>query len=141
MFHTREQCKFDFCLLCDKGTFAESFVGEFMREPDIELSPEPFNCGHRSDIQCTGCTPYHPDNNSTAVPKLPKWRQMQQQDAEEFFAWVTAGINQRWLKGMETYESHLSGFKGNPIDHAIEEVLDLVLYLWIEKRKQSVSDN
>jgi trimethylamine:corrinoid methyltransferase-like protein len=77
--------------------------------------------------------PYIHKFNPTA---LPKWRQMEQKDAIEFGQWVEDGLNARWQIGMERYESHIKGFQGNPLDHAIEEALDQLLYLWIEKRRQ-----
>jgi len=64
------------------------------------------------------------------------WRSMRGNDKANFLSWAGAALTRRWEIGDKRYNSSLDGFQGNPTDHAIEEALDLLLYLWIQKRKE-----
>lgn len=65
------------------------------------------------------------------------WRSMKAEDREEFLGWAEQALSARWQLGADLYHSDVRGFQGDPIDHAIEEALDLVLYLFMTKRKYS----
>jgi hypothetical protein len=67
------------------------------------------------------------------------WRDMEEPDRVNFISWADAELNARWLLGDQRYNSSHTGFKGNPIDHAIEEALDLLVYLWIAKRREDAN--
>ena len=69
---------------------------------------------------------------------MEAWRSMEPGDRQEFLVWAESSLFKRWVLGDERYESCTLGFQGDPLDHAIEEALDLVLYLWIAKRRQGV---
>ena len=64
------------------------------------------------------------------------WRSMAVVDKYEFLDWAGRALKDRWDLGDERYNSSKQGFQGNPTDHAIEEALDLLVYLWIQKRKE-----
>lgn len=68
---------------------------------------------------------------------MESWRSMGTEDRLDFLQWVEDGLNHEWEKGRHKYHSDALGFQGNPLDHAIEEALNLLCYLWMEKRKQS----
>jgi hypothetical protein len=66
---------------------------------------------------------------------------MKNPDRVEFLSWSIEQLNARWKLGDERYNSSETGFRGDPLDHAIEEALDLVVYLWVEKRKREIALN
>jgi len=68
---------------------------------------------------------------------MESWRSMKGEDQSEFLCWINGSLHDRWGLGKEKYDSDNQGFQGNPLDHAIEEALDLVLYLFMEKRRQN----
>ena len=51
----------------------------------------------------------------------------------DYWSWLS---NNAWDRGWEGRRKHGETFQGNPIDHAIEEGLDLVYYLYAAKRQQ-----
>lgn len=67
---------------------------------------------------------------------LESWRDMKRADYNSFMEWMESGLVDRWSLGSKRYQSDVKGFQGDPLDHAIEEALDLVLYLWVAKRKR-----
>ena len=50
--------------------------------------------------------------------------------------WIDTNTVERWNLGRQRYQSDIKGFQGDPIDHAIEEGFDMLLYLFIAKRRQ-----
>jgi hypothetical protein len=66
---------------------------------------------------------------------------MSGEDRLDFLQWVEDGLNREWEKGQEKYQSHILGFQGTPLDHAIEEALNILCYLWIEKRRQGEKES
>ena len=67
---------------------------------------------------------------------MDEWRSMRGKDKDEFKEWLDVSINQRLAIGEAKYHSSEHGFHGEPLDHAIEEALDLIFYLYMEKRRQ-----
>tara|TARA_Y100000310_G_scaffold65814_1_gene61256 strand:+ start:621 stop:821 length:201 start_codon:yes stop_codon:yes gene_type:complete len=61
------------------------------------------------------------------------WRRNLVSDYERFLDWVGDGLDARRALGVER---HGLEFRGDPLDHAIEEALDLVFYLWKEKERR-----
>ena len=70
---------------------------------------------------------------------MQPWRELDIQARWEFKAWLIRETDSRRNKGVDKYHQGevLPIFKGNPLDQAIEEALDLVFYLWVAKRKQN----
>jgi len=64
------------------------------------------------------------------------WRTLNTADREEFFGWLDRIQRERNAVGRET---HGDVFIGEPLDKAIEEAMDLLFYLWAEKRKQKAT--
>ena len=46
----------------------------------------------------------------------------------------------RWELGRERYHKKSINFQGSPTDHAIEEALDLLVYLWVMRRRRKSGD-
>ena len=61
------------------------------------------------------------------------WRELQH-EREDFFAWASRMLRFKVMAGAKI---HGDVFEGDPLDHAIEEALDLMFYLWMEKQKQA----
>ena len=61
------------------------------------------------------------------------WRRLDILDRGEFVSWVLTYCEARGEKGKEQYGTQ---FIGDPVSHAIEEILDLLFYLWMIKRKE-----
>ena len=57
-----------------------------------------------------------------------------------FREWTDAEVAGRWELGRERYHRESIDFKGLPNPHAIEEALDLLVYLWVEKRRRESGD-
>lgn len=62
-----------------------------------------------------------------------KWRMLNPADRNQFLDWVCHEMRERQKLGHKVYGDT---FQGKPLDHAIAEALDLVFYLWEEKRRQ-----
>ncbi len=58
------------------------------------------------------------------------------EDRHEFLKWATDSLYQRWQIGEERYQSDKLGFQGAPVEHAIEETLDNLIYLFMAKREK-----
>lgn len=69
------------------------------------------------------------------IPSEP-WRSQTGKDFNEFIEWIGKLAAQRQNLGIEHYEADVKGFQGNPLDHAIEEAFDLLLYLFYERRNR-----
>ena len=57
-----------------------------------------------------------------------------------FREWTDKSIAGRWELGRERYHKVSIDFKGMPNPHAIEEALDLLVYLWVSKRRRDSGD-
>ena len=57
-----------------------------------------------------------------------------------FREWTDAEVAGRWELGRERYHRESIDFKGLPNPHAIEEALDLLVYLWVAKRRRDSGD-
>lgn len=64
------------------------------------------------------------------------------ESAEEraFREWTDKRVAGRWELGRERYHRESIDFKGLPNPHAIEEALDLLVYLWVSKRRRESGD-
>jgi hypothetical protein len=62
------------------------------------------------------------------------WRRLDAQERTAFLKWVVDSLLNRQEAGRK---EHGDTFHGNPLDHAIEEQLDAIFYLWEEKRRQT----
>lgn len=101
-----------------------------------------------NDMLCLTCggtggkMPETPKQPSTIIhgpspgSEIPNWRSMTIADYDQFLEWVDTNTLNRWNLGKERYQSDVKGFQGDPIDHAIEEMFDGLLYLWMAKRRQ-----
>ena len=66
---------------------------------------------------------------------IKAWRTLGDLDREDFLVWVDSRSKQRQGLGRKVYGDT---FQGDPLDHAIEEALDLLFYLWVERRRQAI---
>ena len=64
------------------------------------------------------------------------WQTMTPVEKEEYLDWVASQMDSRWEMGDLKYNSSVLGFQGDPLQHAIEEALDLLCYLWYIQRKE-----
>ena len=71
---------------------------------------------------------------------MERWRELAEVDRHQFQEWLRMEIMARRDKGRRKYHQgeELPMFKGEPLDQAIEEALDLVFYLWVMKRKEGL---
>ena len=56
-------------------------------------------------------------------------------ERERFTQWANDGLAGRWELGRQRYHQVSSDFQGSPRDHLLEEVLDKVVYMWVERRR------
>ena len=70
------------------------------------------------------------------------WADMDWEAREEVLASVQKRFAARWEKGRTKYRSDLFGFQGDPLEHALEEAYDLVIYLeyLVRQRNQTTSN-
>jgi hypothetical protein len=61
------------------------------------------------------------------------WRTIDTAEREQYLSEVSAAIAARTELGHERYGTE---FQGDPLEQAWEEALDLLFYLWVEKRKR-----
>ena len=61
------------------------------------------------------------------------WRRLDIMDRGEFVSWVLKYCETSGTKGHEQYGDK---FIGDPVSHAIEELLNLLFYLWMIQRKE-----
>ena len=62
------------------------------------------------------------------------WWKMGAEQMGEYLLWLQSVAPERWEKGREKYESDRLGFQGDPVEHAIEEWLDMGVYLFYTQR-------
>lgn len=70
-----------------------------------------------------------------AQEAIKAWRDLGDSDRQDFLTWMVSRAKQRNLQGRKVYGDT---FQGDPLDHAIEEALDLLFYLWVERRRQAI---
>lgn len=70
------------------------------------------------------------------------WRSLDATDRWQFREWFRIEMDFQDLKGVEKYHSDqpVPKFVGNPLQHAKEEALNLLFYLWMEERRQNDND-
>ncbi len=61
------------------------------------------------------------------------WRNLDTETRNTFLEWVYDSNKERNALGRERYGDT---FQGDPLEHAIEEALDLLFYLWAAKRRE-----
>jgi len=64
-----------------------------------------------------------------------KWRTLDASDRWAFQEWCRLEMSGRHAKGVAKYHSQdtIPAFKGEPLQHAIEEALDLLFYLAMQR--------
>ena len=67
---------------------------------------------------------------------MTQWQQMGRWERNDFIEWLDDTAKARWEKGRVKYHSDELGFQGQPLDHAIEEAFDLLVYLWYTRRQR-----
>jgi len=65
------------------------------------------------------------------------WRKLPSPVRSEFIQWVDERTADRQRYGHQT---HGDLFKGDPLDHLVEELFDALFYAWQEKRRQHERD-
>ncbi len=73
---------------------------------------------------------------TTRAPKPESWRSMTKDDQRSFDEWIANAFADRWEIGRERYHADNVVFQGDPLEHLIEEALDLLVYAWVLKRKE-----
>ncbi len=67
-----------------------------------------------------------------------EWRSLDIPDRLEFHAWVGQKMVEALRRGADSYPEPV--FQGDPLDHAIEEAVDLLFYLFYIKRQREDSE-
>ena len=62
------------------------------------------------------------------------WRSDTDREKEAFINWAGAKMADAMKRGSESYPEPV--FQGDPLDHAIEEAVDLLFYLYYIKRRE-----
>ena len=62
-----------------------------------------------------------------------KWRSLSDRDRAEFQAWIQDTVLDAESRGKRSYPE--SRFAGQPLPHAVEEVIDLLFYLFYAQRQ------
>lgn len=62
------------------------------------------------------------------------WRKLGDTERIEFLSWVQNRTASRNQEGRIAYGDV---FVGDPVEHAIEEALDLLFYLWVASRRMA----
>lgn len=70
------------------------------------------------------------------MSSYPAWKSTQLQDRIEFIDWVESEINKRLDEGERKYASSRHGFQGDPLQHAREELLDGLFYVFYAMRER-----
>ena len=71
---------------------------------------------------------------------IPEWRSMGVGDKSVFLAEVRDSLYKRWEVGREKYRSDIHGFQGDPLEHAWEETLDQLFYIYMARRERRLED-
>ena len=67
---------------------------------------------------------------------METWRDMSKESKDNLVVWTINTLKDRLLVGEEKYNSETKGFRGDPLDHAIEEAFDIMVYLYFAKLRQ-----
>ena len=67
---------------------------------------------------------------------METWRKMGTNDNNILLNLIKSELEDRLELGRLHYQSDIKGFQGDPLDRAIEEALDLIIYLFKEKQRQ-----
>ena len=62
------------------------------------------------------------------------WRRLDDDALDAYYAWVAGAIRDRAQVGRAEYGQT---FQGDPLDHAIEEALDILFYLYQMRRRRN----
>lgn len=69
-------------------------------------------------------------------PELEPWRRMDADARAELLAWAQAEMAERLAIGQDKYKSEERGFRGDPLDHLENELLDALVYAWYVRRQR-----
>lgn len=64
---------------------------------------------------------------------LNDWRRLDDDALDDYYAWVAGALRERAALGRRRYGQT---FQGDPLDHAVEETLDLLFYLYQMRRQR-----
>ena len=67
---------------------------------------------------------------------METWRDMSKESKDNLVTWTINTLKDRLLVGEQKYNSEAEGFRGDPLDHAIEEAFDIMVYLYFTKLRQ-----
>ena len=70
------------------------------------------------------------------MPKIPDWRELGHEEQLDYRSWVSKEICNRLNKGETEYKSSVHGFQGDPLQHASEELLDGLFYVYYAMRER-----
>ena len=70
------------------------------------------------------------------MAKIPDWRELGQLEQQDYIDWVHLEITKRLDEGERKYNSSETGFKGDPLQHAREELLDGLFYVYYAMRER-----
>ena len=56
-------------------------------------------------------------------------------DRDAFRTWANDELAGRWELGRQRYHQVSPDFHGSPLQHTVEETLDQIVYLWVERRR------
>ena len=65
------------------------------------------------------------------------WRDVDRKIYDEFFDWVRDNQRKRMEEGLSKYKSEELGFQGDPLEHALEEILDALFYIYYAMRQRN----
>ena len=61
------------------------------------------------------------------------WRNLDDATLAEYYAWLSDAARERAMHGRQEYGAR---FVGDPLAQATEEALDILFYLWQERRRR-----
>lgn len=68
---------------------------------------------------------------------IPDWKLIMQTDRDMYLEWVDSEIRKRLAVGEERYRGSERGFQGDPLQHAREELLDGLFYVYYAIRERN----
>ena len=69
-----------------------------------------------------------------------EWRNVDRKIYNEFFEWIRHNQEIRMEGGLAKYKSEELGFQGDPLHHALEEILDALFYIFYAMRQRSAME-